>query len=107
MWNQHHYWSPYNGMPMQGPPQHMQYIPCPPDSVDKVVKILRHLDKKKIRDERRKEEEEKKKKEKSAPKPITFTLAQVFVFVILFGVPVGMANLYWLNLLKEALKAMN
>jgi hypothetical protein len=92
----------YGGMPPYGSPQ-MHYIPCPPDASDKVVKILRHLEKKKLRDARRKEEEEKKNKEKSAPKPITFTLAQVFVFVMLFGVPVGMANLYWLSLLKEAL----
>ncbi len=105
MWNPHPpFYNPYGYSGF--PPPNMNYIPCPPDSADKVMKIMKHLEKRKLRDEKRKEEEDKKKKEKSAPKPITFTLAQVFVFVILFGVPVGMANLYWLNLLKEALIQM-
>lgn len=106
MWQ--HPYGMYGGIPPIYPPisPPMSYVPCPPDSVDKVVKIMKHLDKRKMREERKKDEEDKKKKEKSAPKPIMFTLPQVILFVILFGVPVGMANLWWLSILKETLLQM-
>lgn len=104
MWTQHPY-GMYGGIPPYPPPNY-NYIPCPPDSTDKVIKIIKHLEKRKFREEKKKEEEDKKKKEGNKPKPIMFTLPQVFLFVILFGIPVGMANLYWLNLLKEALLQM-
>ena len=100
------YWG-YGGGPC-GPFPPPQYIQVPPNTdIERAIKVLEHLEKKRMKKELKDKEEAKKKEHKPKQQELPkVSIVTAFLWMCVLGLPVGYVNLTIMQTIAEAIKAM-